>query len=173
MDIITKFIIASDEGKDVMLSLTREIAKEKFSSLVEKKLLEEYIDKHFNRRQLVAEMNDLSNQWLVVYVDHHPAGYAKITSKGEKPPSLENKRVARIADLGILSKYTDVEVKNSLLEKCLQVSKHQDGVWINEYLSNPLIGFLEHKGFQRQPAGSQLDDLALPSVYLILLNDNR
>ncbi|WP_343692089.1 N-acetyltransferase [Chitinophaga sp.] len=171
MDIITKFIIATDEGKGVILSLTRELAKEKFSSILEQKILEEYIDKHFNKKQLVAEMNDLSNQWLVVYVDNNPAGYAKITSKGEKPRSLENKRAARIADLAILTKYPEVEVKHSLLDKCLLVCKHHEGIWINEYAANPLIDFFESKGFERQPEASRLDDLALPSVYLVYFND--
>jgi hypothetical protein len=171
MDIITKFTVATDERTDMVLSLTRELAREKFSTVLDQRRLKEYIDQNFNRTQLVAEMNDLSNQWLVVYVGHDPAGYAKITPKGEKPQSLENKRALRIADLAILSKYPDPEVKSSLLEKCLSVCRHLDGVWINEYPANPSIGFFESKGFVKQPGICQLDKPALPSVCLVYWND--
>lgn len=171
MNIITKFTIATDEGIDIMLVLTKELAEEKFSFNLDQKMLEAYINKHFNTKQLVAEMNDLSNQWLVVYVDNHPAGYAKVTSNGKKPHSLENKRAVRIADFAVLKKYSAIEIKKTLLEKCLSISKHLEGVWINEYLSNPVIEFFESNGFVRQPETYQLEELELPSVCLVRLND--
>lgn len=115
----------------------------------------------------MAEVNSMSNQWLVVYVDDYPAGYAKITSKGKKPVILDNKRAIRIADFGILKKYAEPIVWNALLEKCLNVCKSYDGTWINEYVQNPLLDFFESKGFVRQPEACQLDELPLASVYLI------
>lgn len=173
MDIITKFTIATEEGTDIILTLTRELAKEKFSSVLDQKILEEYIDKHFNKMHLVAEMNDLSNQWLVIYVNNNPVGYVKITSNGKKPQSLKNKRAVRIADFAILAKYPEFEIKSSLLEKCLLVCRHHEAVWINEFVANPYIDFFESKGFQRQSEDFQHDELALPSVCLVYLNDEH
>lgn len=171
MNIITKFTVASDEGINTLTTLTKDLAKEKLSSILDQKMLEAYINKHFNTKQLVAELNDLSNQWLVVYADNHPAGYAKITSYGKKPQSLENKRAIRIADFAVLKKYSAIEIKKTLFEKCLSVCKHLEGVWINEYLSSPFIEFFESNGFARQLETCRQDDLELPSICLVRLND--
>lgn len=166
MNIITKFTVATEEGIDVLVMLTRQLAIEKFSAIADESMLDQYIDKNFNKKVLVAELNSMSNQWLVVYVNDQPAGYARITSKGKKPASLDNKRSVRIADFGVLKIYPE-QVKNSLLEKCLTVCKPYEGIWLNEYVHNPLIEFFEKNGFFKQQQPAQLDELALESVYLI------
>lgn len=173
MNIITKFTIATEEGTDMIETLTRALAKEKFSSILKQGLLEDYIESHLNRKQLVAEMNDLSNQWLVVYADNDPAGYAKITSKGKRPKSLESKPVFRIADFAVLSKYPQFEVKKALFDKCLLICKHYEAVWINEYPSNPYLAFFESNGFVKQPEAYQLDEMSMPSVCLVFFNNTE
>lgn len=85
MNIITKFTLSTKPGIDVLLMLTKALAIEKYSSILEEKLLTRYIAQNFNKEALIAETNNMSNQWLVVYVDDQPAGYARITSKGKRP----------------------------------------------------------------------------------------
>lgn len=165
MNIITKFTVATEQAVDTLSMLTRELAIEKFSAIIDQRMLADYIATNFNEKVLVSELNSMSNQWLVVYVDDNPAGYARITSKGKKPESLDNKRSVRIADFGVLKKYPEQAI-SSLLEKCLTVCKSYEGVWINEYLQNPLIEFFENKGFSKQPETFQLDELPLESVCL-------
>ena len=167
MNIITKFTVATEQGMDTLLMLTRELAIEKFSSMLDRQTLADYVAANFNRQTLVTELNSMSNQWLVTYVDDNPAGYARITLKGKKPLSLDRKRVIRIADFGVLKKYPEKEISDSLLEKCFTVCKPYEGVWINEYIQNPLIELFESKGFVRQPEAFQLDELPLESVCLI------
>ncbi|MFT3822602.1 MAG: N-acetyltransferase [Chitinophagaceae bacterium] len=167
MNIITKFTVASGHEMGVLLMLTRELAIEKFSSLLEQKILDRYITGNFSEQALIAEVNSMSNQWLVVYADDVPAGYARITSKGKRPQVLERKRAIRIADLGVLNKYPDPAIKNSLLEKCIAVCKAYENTWINEYTGNPLIDLFESKGFIRQEGTYESDELPLASVCLI------
>ncbi len=167
MNIITKFTVATEYGVNVLSMLTRELAMEKFSLLVEQKIIDSYISQNFNEQTLISELNSMSNQWLITYVDDSPAGYAKITSKGERPSALVQKRAIRIADFGILKRYQDPVIINSLLEKCLHVCKPYEGIWINEYVQNPAIELFENNGFIRQKEAAQLDDLALASVCLI------
>jgi ribosomal protein S18 acetylase RimI-like enzyme len=167
MNIITKFTVATEQGMNVLLTLTRELAMEKFSSLMEQKLIDSYISKNFNQQTLINELNSMSNQWLVTYVDDNPAGYARITSKGKRPSVLDGKRAIRIADFGISKKYQDPTISNTLLEKCLNVCKPYEGIWINEYAQNPVIKLFENKGFARQKEPCQLDELPLASVCLI------
>jgi len=171
MNIVTKFTIASHEGIETLSMLTRELAREKFSALLETPVIDTYIDQYFNRKTLVDEINSMSNEWLTVYVNDHPAGYAKITSKGKAPLLLEHKRVVRIAEFGILKKYPEHEVRNALFEKCLSVCKRREGIWVNEYPESPVIDFFESKGFLKQPESCQLEELPLASVCLVYIND--
>lgn len=165
MNIITKFTLST--GVDALLMLTKELAIEKYSSMLEEKLLTGYITQNFNKEALIAETNNMSNQWLVVYVDDQPAGYARITSKGKRPRVLDGKRAIRIADFGVLQKYPEPAVKDSLIAKCFAVCRSFEGIWINEYSSSPLLGFFEGKGFSRQEEVFQLDELPVTSVCLI------
>lgn len=165
--IITKFTIVTEQGMDTLLLLTKTIATEKFSNLLAAQVMENYIATNFSRKNLLVEGNSMSNQWLVVYADDEPAGYAKITSKGKRPDRLDSKRIIRIADFGILKKYTDPAMRQSLFEKCMSVCKGYEAVWINEYPENPLIYFLENEGFVREKESYKHDELPLTSVCMI------
>ncbi|WP_460964039.1 GNAT family N-acetyltransferase [Spirosoma litoris] len=169
MRIITKFTVATEQGLDALLMLTKELATQKFSSLLSQQVLKKYIEDNFNEQTLIEELNNWSNQWLVVYADNKPVGYARITTKGQKPQVLDNKRAIRIADFGVLSSYSEPAIRDSLLDKCLTICKSYEGIgiWINEYIENPLIEFFESKGFSRQQEIDHLDELPLASVCLV------
>jgi hypothetical protein len=118
----------------------------------------------------MVEVNSMSNQWLVVYVDDKPAGFARITSKGERPKAIAQKRIIRIADFGIVKAYTEPAIRQSLFDKCLSICKSYEVIWINEYSENPLINFFESEGFTKQEEGIELDELPLKYVCLIKQN---
>lgn len=165
--ITTKFTVGTDENIDTLMVLTKTIATEKFSKLLEGSVLENYIAENFNKDTLITEVNTMSNQWLIVYADDEPVGYARITSKGNRHEMLNRKRSIRIADFGILENFSDPDIIIPLFQKCLSVCKSYERVWINEYLENPFIDFFESEGFVRQSELHHLDELPLPSIYLI------
>lgn len=165
--IITKFTIATQQGMDALLYLTQTIAREKFLPLLTQEQVENYLSENFSEKALMVEVNSMSNQWLVVYANDKPAGFARITSKGERPKTLTQNRVIRIADFGILKAYTDTDIRQSLFDKCLSVCKSYETIWINEYIENPFISFFESQGFIKQDGESKLDGLPLPSVCFI------
>jgi ribosomal protein S18 acetylase RimI-like enzyme len=167
MKITIKFTIATEEGLAALLALTHAIAIEKFSKLLKPLFIEKYIHKNFTGSNLVEELNSMSNQWLIAYVDNIPAGFVQITSKGVRPSTLDCKRAIRIANFGVLKKYSDLGVEEVLLEKSLAVCRSYEAVWINEYIQNPFIGLFESKGFVRQTEINELDELPLTAVYLI------
>lgn len=167
MKITIKFTIATEEGLAALLKLTHAITIEKFSKLLESSLVEKYIHENFTDSNLVEELNSMSNQWLLAYVDNIPAGFVQITSKGVRPSSLDHKRAIRIANFGILKKYSDLGVEEALLEKSLSVCRSYEAIWINEYIQNPFIGLFESKGFVRQSEIHELDELPVNGVYLI------
>ena len=165
--ITTKFTIGTEQGMGTLLYLTQTIALEKYSAIVSKEKIDNYISGNFSEQSLIVEVNSMSNQWLVVYVNDEPAGFARITSKGERPKSITQKRIIRIADFGITKEYSDPAVRQSLFDKCLSVCKSYEVIWINEYSENPLIDFFESAGFIKHQEGIELKELPLQYVCLI------
>lgn len=165
--IITKFTIATEQGIEALLYLTQTIARQKFSGLLSSEQLDNYLEQYCSEKALMVEVNSMSNQWLVVYANNLPAGFARVTSKGERPENIRQKRVIRIADFGILQNYTDMAIRQSLFDKCMSVCQPYEAIWINEYVQNPLIVFFKAAGFMIQEGNFKMDEIALPSVYLI------
>ena len=165
--ILTKFTIANEQGINALLFLTAALAREKFSGKVPDRELDDYIQVNFNRETLIIELNSMSNQYSTVYADDQPAGYARVTSKGPRPELFEHKTLARIADFGVLAKYTDPLIKKSLLEKCLLISTMQQVIWICEFEGNPYLELFESYGFERNTAINLPQECSLTPVYLV------
>ena len=166
-NIITRFTIATQQGMDVLLYLTQTITREKFLPLLSGDQVEKYLSAHCSEQALMAEVNSMSNQWLVVYVNDQPAGFGRITSKGERPENMTQKRSIRLADFGVLQEYDHASVRQSLLNKCLAVCKSYEAVWINEYTENPYLSLFKSAGFTRQAGKNERYELPLAAVVLI------
>lgn len=170
MNIITKFTVATEQGIEALLTLTKALAVQKFAQLVEPVELECYIIENFNVQTLVSEINSMSNQWLVVYVDDQPMGYARITSKGEKPIVVGGKRAIRVADFGVCHHQAQQQIMTSLFDKCLAVCSTYEAIWINEPEESSLTRLFEQKGFIRQSGMSRFDGLPLESALYLKIN---
>jgi hypothetical protein len=166
-NISTRFTVAKPESVTTLLFLTGAIANEKYSGLVDKPALEKYIAEQFNEKTLKAELNSLSNQWLIVYAGNEPVGYARITSKGLRPAIPGRQRLIRIADFGILAKYDQTETRQSLLEKSLHVGRSYEAIWINAYLQSSYLDLFQQTGFVKQETTTEMEELSLPAIYLI------
>jgi hypothetical protein len=165
--IVTKFTIGTEQGIDTLLFLTETIAREMFTGKVPAQELENYIQLNFNEDALMKELNSMSNQYLIVYVDDQPAGYAKVTSKGVRPEVFGGKTLVRIADFRVLAKYNDPLIIKSLFEKCLSITTMQQVIWISEFENNPYLDFFESYGFKRNSAITVPQELSLPPVNLV------
>ncbi|MDB5149560.1 MAG: hypothetical protein JWQ57_3580 [Mucilaginibacter sp.] len=166
-EIITKFTIGNQQGIDTLSFITEATAREKFAGKITDQELEDYIDTNFNKEVLMIELNSMSNQYLIVYVNDEPAGYAKVTSKGTRPAVFAGKTLARITNFSVLTKYNDPSIRKSLFEKCLSISTMQQVVWISEYESNPYLDFFESYGFKRSNNINAPQELPLLPVYLV------
>ena len=109
----------------------------------------------------------MSNQYLVVYADDEPAGYARVTSKGTRPEYFGNKTLVRIADFGVLAKFDDLQINKSLFDKCISITNMQQVVWISEYENNTYLDFFESYGFKRNADITTPQELLLQPVYLV------
>jgi hypothetical protein len=165
--IVTKFTIGTEEGINALLFVTAATAREKFAGKIPDQELEDYINVKFNKDALMIELNSMSNQYLIVYADDEPAGYARVTSKGERPHLFDSKTLTRIADFGVLAKYNDPLISKSLFEKCLSISTMQQVIWMSEYENNPYLDFFESYGFKRNVDITAPQELSLTPVYIV------
>jgi hypothetical protein len=165
--IITKFTIGNQQGINDLLFIATATAREKFAGKVPHQKLEDYISANFSKETLGIELNSMSNQYLIVYADDEPAGYAKVTSKGTHPRFFEDKTLGRIADFGVLAKHHEPLIRKSLFEKCVSISTMLQIIWISEYENSHYLDFFEGYGFKRNVDISVSTELPLPPVYLV------
>jgi hypothetical protein len=165
--IVTKFIIGNEQGINDLLVITSTTARERFKGKVPDQELENYIDANFSKDALMVELNSMSNQYLMVYADDEPAGYVRVTTKGTRPEFFAKKTLARIADFGVLAKYTDPLISKSLFEKSLSISSMRQVVWISEFEDSPYLDFFESYGFKRNIEISVPKVLPIQPVYLV------
>jgi len=163
----TNFCIGTEQDRKTMSFISKATAREKYKGKVPEAELEAWIEKSFNDPTLRAELNNISNQYLVVHVNDQIAGYARITTKGERPAFFDGSSVVRIADFAVLQKFDETEAKQRLFQKCLQLCNTQQTVWISEFESHPDLDFFTGYGFVKNPAITGANELGLPMVYLV------
>ncbi|WP_223152061.1 N-acetyltransferase [Chitinophaga qingshengii] len=166
MDITTKFVVVNEANIMDLLQLITTLAKEKYGPVLSDAQLNTYLHR-YTPQQLASDVNNFSNQWLMVYAGGKPAGYALITSQGKRPDTLTEKKVKRLTGYGVLQQYADSGCPEALLQKCLQVGQSYDALWMHEYADSPLLPYFERHRFQREGGQATLDELPLPGVYLI------
>lgn len=164
--ITTRFVVVNEANIQALFSLINTLGKEQYGHLLTGKQLDAYLVT-FTPQQLASDINNFSNQWLMVFAGNEPAGYALITSSGKRPDDLTDKKIKRLAGFGVLQQYAGSGCKEALIKKCLQISQSYDALWMHEYTGSPLLPFFKENNFL--PTGQQetLDNLPLPGVYLI------
>lgn len=169
--IVTNFCISTEQDRKTLSFISKATAREKYSGKVPEADLEAWIGKNFNDNTLRVELNNISNQYLVVYVDDEIAGYARITNKGERPAIFNGRSVIRIADFAVLQKFDETEAKKSLFEKCLRLCSTQEVVWISEYEDNRYLDLFSDYRFVKNPEITGVDELGLALVYWVKAYD--
>lgn len=165
--IVTNFCIGTEQDVKIISFITKATIREKYNGKVPEADLDAYIGQHFTDSVLLKELNNMANQTLVVYVDDEIAGYARVTTKGERPEIFDGKRIVRIADFAILKKFGETKAGNNLFEKCLSLCGTQKTIWMSEEEDNRNLDFFSNYGFLKSTAIAGTNELGLPLVYLV------
>lgn len=166
MKIISKFVIGSDQGVSDFLSVKKQAFSYLHKDFIDKQQIDDYIEKHFDERKVITQLNDLSNQLIITYKDDLPIAYCLLKSGSNNSAVSENKRTTEI-DFVILQDHDSEEVRNSLYSKFITAAKFTDIVWINILQQNTLNDFLKNKGFKRIENSSSCE-FGLPT-YIVSL----
>ncbi|MDR2223765.1 MAG: hypothetical protein LBE34_13685 [Flavobacteriaceae bacterium] len=147
MNIISKFTIASEEGLQVLFSLRKKQIIAKYQDIVSENILNQYIAQQLDVKEAILELNDLSTQMLTVFVNDTPAGYV-IIKQVPSPELLKQHKVINYSSFYFSPEYNTLEVRTSLWNKCLTLTRAYEALWIEVLQSDPLIPYLQECGFK-------------------------
>ena len=147
MNIISKFAVGSDEGIDQLFSLRVHQLKDMYNNLLEFQELENYIKEQLDHRAIINDLNDLSTQLIMTFVENKPVGYIILKNSYDQPKFLADKKAIQIKSFFILSKYDSIETRQSLWQKCFSVTRSYNH-WIELPQNDPSISFLEKCEFK-------------------------
>ncbi|WP_413514078.1 hypothetical protein [Myroides odoratus] len=142
MSVISKFTIATEEGLAVLFQLREAQIKTLYSSIVEEPALNQYLVQQLNHKETVLELNDLSTQLLTVYDNDIPAGYAMI-KPANQPVLLAAKKVINLASFYIQLEHNREEVRASLWNKIVSLTRQYDAIWLEVLQNDPLLPYFK------------------------------
>jgi hypothetical protein len=169
MDITSKFTIGSDQGVEDLLAIEKSAIKSMYSGKFREEDIRKYIDS-LDPRQIINELNNLSNQLIITYADDQPVGYSIIRSGSTHRKFSSEKRMTELKFI-ILHEHDSPEIRESLWKKTKSAILFTDIIWTNILENEPAIDFLKGLGFT-VAENVQIDPFALPS-YLLKLEINK
>ena len=110
-----------------------------------------YLERNFTLEQVVKEINDPANTFLLAQDDDSVVGYAKLRNH-EQPKGLGNTLGLEIERIYCTKDYLGKKVGKTLMLGCLAIAA-QEGfniIWLGVWEHNPkAIAFYEKWGFER------------------------
>ena len=163
----TKYIVANESGITQLQKLASSLLTERLTNKVDSKTLNQYIQKHYNTETIIKDLNDFSNQCLIVYSGETPAGFAFFSDKKKAPHFLERKKIKYLVHFEVSSMYANTPVMQVLLEKCINVSKTYDALWLTEPVDSDRLPYFLSYGFVKQKPVNHMNGLPVESLILI------
>ncbi|PIF46244.1 hypothetical protein CLU96_3268 [Chryseobacterium sp. 52] len=146
MNIISKFTVGSEEGISDLITIIDASVYALHKEYVSSEDIKKYIENDIDPRKMINDLNDLSNQLIITYVDNHPAGYSILKSGFSHPVLPEEKRATEMIFV-ILPEFDSPETRESLWKKSRSAASFTDMIWINIMAHDPLSAFLKESGF--------------------------
>ncbi|MCS4237817.1 hypothetical protein [Myroides odoratus] len=147
MSIISKFTIATEEGLAVLFQLREAQIRNLYTSSTDTASLNQYISQQLDHKETILELNDLSTQMLTVYNKEIPAGYVMI-KQVDQPAVLADKKVINLASFYIEPNQNQEEVRASLWNKTLSLTRQYDAIWLEVLQHDPLLPYFKAWGFE-------------------------
>ena len=171
MNIISKFAVGSDEVIDQLFSLRVHQLKLMYEDQLEVQALENYLQEELDHRTTINELNDLSTQLIMTFIDNKAVGYIILKNSYYQPESLADKKAIQIKSFFILSEYDTIETRQSLWQKCFSVTRSYSH-WIELPHKDPSLSFLEECEFKIVEQ-STMKPFDFPSHIMVRLNKQQ
>lgn len=147
MEIVSKFVVGSDQGVDEFFDVKKAFIRNSYQEIVSSEIIENYIKEHFDHRKMINVLNDFSNQLIMVFADQQPVGYCFFQTGSSYPEASESQKMTAIKEFSILQEYDLPEVRPSLWNKVRSAIQFADSLWINIAKNDSKIQFFKDQKF--------------------------
>lgn len=152
LDTANPIVIRNAAVTDVELlnDIGRRTFYDTFAEVNKKEDMDDYLSKNFNTKQVLSELTDPANIFLIAEDNGVPAGYAKVR-KSQSPQELGNQNSIEIERVYATKEYLGKKVGQKLILACEEVAKNEGfkvvwlGVWEH---NNRAIAFYKKSGFE-------------------------
>jgi len=135
----------------LIADMSRQTFLETFAPLNSRENMDQFMHEQFSREQLLAEVADPGNIFVLAYDQDEPAGYAKMR-EGEKFPHFEGKPSMEIARIYAATAYLGKGIGSALMQSCIDRAREAAKlvIWLGVWEKNRrAIGFYSKWGFQQ------------------------
>lgn len=142
---------ATHEDAGLIADLSRLTFSETFGYLNTKANMDKFMNEQFTRENLMAEVDEPGNMFLLAYDDEKAVGYVRMR-EGEKYEAFSGKDSIEIARIYVINSCIGTGVGKELMRKCIFLAKEmkKDIVWLGVWEKNPrAIAFYEKWGFEK------------------------
>lgn len=142
---------ATAEDAELIVDLSRKTFYETFGYLNTKENMDLFMNGPFSRENLVDEVSNPDNIFLLVFDEDTPVAYAKMRH-GEKYPQFEGKDSVEVARIYVINSYIGAGVGQELMRKCIFLAKDmkKEIIWLGVWEKNArAIKFYTNWGFEK------------------------
>lgn len=149
MEIMIKVVNKLDSK--VLQAISRATFIETFGKDNTEEDLTEYLDRAYNQKQLIDEIQEKNSWFYFIYADYKVAGYVKLNIEdAQTEETMDN--ALEIERIYVLQHYQGLKLGKQLMDFAIQRAKelNKDGVWLGVWEHNgKALQFYQHYEFQK------------------------
>ena len=142
---------ATIDDAELIADLSRRTFQETFGYVNTRENMDKFMNEQFTREDLIKEVTEPGNTFLLAFDDDTPVGYARMR-EGKKFPEFENKDSIEIARIYSVNSYLGTGVGQQLMRQCVFIAKElkKEIIWLGVWEKNPrAIAFYTKWGFEK------------------------
>ena len=110
-----------------------------------------YTSLNFSEENFIKELENIKNQYFLIYHNNKIAGYSKIVLNS-KNENISDRNVALMSRLYLLEEFYGLNLGKKLFDFNMEITKqnNQKGIWLAVWIENKrAINFYQKMGFMR------------------------
>lgn len=143
--------IAEQTDAELIADLSRKTFYETFATHNTKENMNKFMNEQFTREELIKEVKDPGNIFILAFDDQLPVGYVRMQER-EPYPEFENKDSIEIARIYVVNTSIGTGVGKMMMHRCIAIAKEmkKDIIWLGVWEKNRrAISFYTKWGFEK------------------------
>ena len=148
-ELVIRYATAKDA--ELIADLSRKTFYETFGHVNTKENMEKFMNEQFSRENLIREVTEPGNTFLLAFKGDVPVGYVRMR-EGKKFPEFESKDSIEIARIYAVNTYIGTGVGQQMMRQCIFIAKElkKEIIWLGVWEKNPrAIAFYTKWGFEK------------------------